>query len=78
MANISNLTVEFPGRVLFNSISFFINKKDRIGLVGKNGVGKSTLLDIIAGVQKPTSGSVIIQDERNYWLLDTKHWFQIK
>ena len=52
------LTVEFGGTTLFKNISFVINEKDRIALMGKNGAGKSTLLKILAGVKPPTSGRV--------------------
>lgn len=52
------LTVEFGGTTLFKNISFAINEKDRIALMGKNGAGKSTLLKILAGVQQPTYGRV--------------------
>jgi ATP-binding cassette subfamily F protein 3 len=52
------LTVEFGGTTLFKNISFAINEKDRIALMGKNGAGKSTLLKILAGVQLPTYGRV--------------------
>lgn len=53
------LTVEFSGFTLFDSISFLINPKDRIALVGKNGAGKTTLLNIFAGEQQPTAGRVM-------------------
>jgi ATP-binding cassette, subfamily F, member 3 len=52
------LTVEFGGTTLFKNISFVINEKDRIALMGKNGAGKSTLLKILAGIKSPTSGRV--------------------
>lgn len=58
MISINNLSVEFSARPLFDDISFVINKTDRIGLAGKNGAGKSTMLKIIAGLQQPSSGSV--------------------
>ena len=58
MISIEGLTVEFGGNPLFNDITYVINKKDRIALVGKNGAGKSTMLKIIAGLQQPTSGVV--------------------
>lgn len=58
MLSIDNLTVSFGGTDLFRDISFLINAKERIGLVGKNGAGKSTILKIIAGLQTPTSGTV--------------------
>ena len=58
MISIDGLTVEFGDRALFKDISFQINEKDRIALMGKNGAGKSTLLKILAGERKPTRGRV--------------------
>lgn len=58
MISIDNLTVEFSGTTLFSNISFAINPKDRIALMGKNGAGKSTLLKIIAGVKSATKGNI--------------------
>lgn len=58
MISIDGLTVEFGGTTLFSDISFVINEKDRIALMGKNGAGKSTLLKILAGVREPTRGKV--------------------
>ena len=58
MVSIQNLKVEFSATVLFQDVSYVINKKDKIALVGKNGAGKSTMLKIIAGLQQPTSGVV--------------------
>ena len=58
MISIDGLTVEFGGSTLFQDISFVINEKDRIALMGKNGAGKSTLLKILAGVREPTRGKV--------------------
>lgn len=58
MVSVEGLTVEFGGFTLFDDISFVVNKKDRIALVGKNGAGKSTMLKIFAGLQQPTSGNV--------------------
>jgi ATP-binding cassette subfamily F protein 3 len=58
MISIDGLTVEFGGTTLFKNISFVVNEKDRIALMGKNGAGKSTLLKIMAGNQTPTSGKV--------------------
>ena len=60
MISIDNLHVEFSARPLYDHISFVINDRDRIALVGKNGAGKSTLLKIISGIQTPTSGNVTI------------------
>ena len=58
MISVDGLTVEFGGTTLFKDISFQINEKDRIALMGKNGAGKSTLLKILAGVRQPTRGNV--------------------
>ncbi len=58
MISIDGLTVEFGGTTLFSDISFVVNEKDRIALMGKNGAGKSTLLKILAGVREPTRGKV--------------------
>ena len=58
MISVDGLTVEFGGTTLFKDISFQINEKDRIALMGKNGAGKSTLLKILAGVRQPTRGRV--------------------
>ena len=63
MISVEGLTVEFGGFTLFDDISFVVNKKDRIALVGKNGAGKSTMLKIFAGLQSPTSGSISIPKE---------------
>lgn len=63
MISVENLQVEFGGFTLFDDVSFVINKKDRIALVGKNGAGKSTLLKILAGLQSPTHGVVSIPKE---------------
>ena len=57
MITVDGLTVEFGGTTLFKDISFQINEKDRIALMGKNGAGKSTLLKIIAGVRNATTNS---------------------
>jgi len=56
MISVEGLTVDFGGFSLFDDVSFVVNKKDRIALVGKNGAGKSTMLKIFAGLQQPTSG----------------------
>ena len=58
MVSVDGLTVEFGGSTLFSDISFVINEKDRIALMGKNGAGKSTLLKILAGVRTATRGQV--------------------
>ncbi|MDO4208359.1 MAG: ABC-F family ATP-binding cassette domain-containing protein [bacterium] len=63
MISIENLHVEFSARPLYDNVSFVINDRDRIALVGKNGAGKSTLLKIISGMQQPTSGTVSIPNE---------------
>ncbi|MFN6379790.1 MAG: ABC-F family ATP-binding cassette domain-containing protein [Flavobacteriales bacterium] len=58
MVTVGNLSIHFGSRELFSKIGFFIGPRERIGLVGKNGAGKSTLLKTLAGIQKPTEGSV--------------------
>ena len=58
MISVEGLNVEFGTRPLFHDVSYVINDHDRIALVGKNGAGKSTMLKIICGIQKPTSGTV--------------------
>ncbi|MEA4851430.1 MAG: ABC-F family ATP-binding cassette domain-containing protein [Paludibacter sp.] len=58
MLSADGLTVEFNGQTLFKDISFVINEKDRIALMGKNGAGKSTLLKILSGLRAPTKGKV--------------------
>ena len=60
MISVEHLQVEFAAKPLFADVTFVVNKKDRIALVGKNGAGKSTLLKILAGLQSPTGGSVAI------------------
>ena len=63
MISVEGLTVEFGGFTLFDNVSFVVNKKDRIALVGKNGAGKSTMLKIFASLQSPTSGIVSVPKE---------------
>lgn len=58
MISVDNLGVEFSGSTLFEKVSFVVNENDKIALMGKNGAGKSTMMKIIAGEQKPTVGSV--------------------
>ncbi len=58
MISVDNIKVDFGGTNLFHDVSFIINRKDRIALVGKNGAGKSTLLRILSGEQMPTEGSL--------------------
>lgn len=60
MVTIGNLSVYFGSRTLFSKIGFFIGPRERIGLVGKNGAGKSTMLKTLAGIQKPNEGSVAL------------------
>ena len=63
MISVNNVTVAFGGTTLYDDISFLINQRDRIGLAGKNGAGKSTMLRIIAGQQNPTSGEIARPNE---------------
>ncbi|MAX78785.1 MAG: glycosyl transferase family 2 [Crocinitomicaceae bacterium] len=64
MIAVNNISVSFSGKDLFKDLSFIINPKDRIGLVGKNGVGKSTLLKIIYGIQPSDQGGIAISEGR--------------
>ena len=63
MISVEGLKVEFNATPLFEDVSYVINKKDRIALVGKNGAGKSTMLKILAGIQQPTSGVIAVPRE---------------
>ena len=63
MISIQNLSMHFTGQDLFTDINFLIREKDRIGLVGKNGAGKTTLIRMIAGLEQPTHGSVVMSDD---------------
>ncbi len=63
MVSVNGVTVSFGGYNLFDNVSFLINPKDRIGLAGKNGAGKSTMLKLLAGIQSPTKGEVSIPKE---------------
>ena len=63
MVSVENLHVEFSSKPLFAGVSYVINDRDRIALVGKNGAGKSTMLKIIAGLQQPTDGQVSMPRE---------------
>lgn len=65
MISINNLSVQFTGTNLFDNVTFNINDRDRIGLVGKNGAGKSTLLKIIAGLQQPETGTIIVAKDQS-------------
>ena len=63
MISVEGLKVEFGVKPLFHDVSFVINDRDRIALVGKNGAGKSTMLKILCGLQKPTSGVVAVPND---------------
>lgn len=65
MISVEGLKVEFGTRPLFDNVSFVVNPRDRIALVGKNGAGKSTMLKILCGIQKPTLGTVSIPNDCN-------------
>ncbi len=58
MISVDNIAVEFSGHTLFKEVSFVINDNDKIALMGKNGAGKSTMMKIIAGIDKPTRGNI--------------------
>ena len=63
MISVEGLRVEFAAKPLFSNVSFVINDRDRIALVGKNGAGKSTMLKILCGMQKPTEGRVAVPQD---------------
>lgn len=63
MISVDGLKVEFGVKPLFEDVSFVVNDRDRIALVGKNGAGKSTMLKILCGLQKPTAGTVSVPSE---------------
>ena len=63
MISINNLTVAYGGFILLNEINFHISENDKIGLVGKNGAGKSTILKLICGLQSPTNGKVAVPND---------------
>ena len=62
MISVNNLSLYFGGQDIFKNISFTVNKGDKIGLVGKNGPGKSTLLNLLSLIDKPCSGFVSFED----------------
>jgi ATP-binding cassette subfamily F protein 3 len=63
MLSVSNISIHFTGQYLFDNVSFTVNRNDRIGLIGRNGTGKTTLLRIIAGLEQPESGLVSIPND---------------
>ena len=63
MISVDGLKVEFSVKPLFEDVSFVINVRDRIALVGKNGAGKSTMLKILCGQEKPTAGTVSVPND---------------
>ena len=63
MISVEGLKVEFGVKPLFTDVSFVVNDRDRIALVGKNGAGKSTMLKILCGLQQPTSGVVSVPND---------------
>ncbi|CUQ63048.1 Zinc import ATP-binding protein ZnuC [Segatella copri] len=75
MISVEGLKVEFGVKPLFHDVSFVINDRDRIALVGKNGAGKSTMLKILCGLQKPTDGVVAIPNETTIgYLPHSRKW----
>lgn len=65
MISVDNISVEFGGSKLFSDVAFVVNDNDKIALMGKNGAGKSTMMKIIAGIQKPSKGSISKGPETN-------------
>ena len=63
MISVEGLKVEFGVKPLFHDVSFVVNDRDRIALVGKNGAGKSTMLKILCGLQQPTAGTVAVAND---------------
>lgn len=63
MISVEGLCVTFGVKPLFKDVSFVVNERDRIALVGKNGAGKSTLLKILKGLQQPTNGVVAVAND---------------
>ena len=63
MLSIEGLKVEFGVKPLLHNVSFVVNDRDRIALVGKNGAGKSTMLKILCGLQRPTGGVVAVAND---------------
>ncbi|OIP01752.1 MAG: glycosyl transferase family 2 [Bacteroidetes bacterium CG2_30_33_31] len=76
MYSIQNISINFSGNELFRNINFLINEKDRIGLVGKNGAGKTSLLRVITGEMKPDSGQVIIPQDKTFGYLPQEMAFE--
>ena len=73
MISVNNVSVVFGGFYLLDSVSFLINKKDRIGLTGRNGAGKSTTLKMLAGLQMPSEGNIsMASDIKKRYLAQTK------
>ncbi len=75
MFSISGISVIYSGNTLFDNISFVINKRDRIGLVGKNGAGKTTLLNVISRIQEPHTGQLVFPEYATFGYLqqEMKH-----
>ncbi len=67
---IENLTKSYGDRLLFDSVTFGVNQGDKIGLIAKNGTGKTTLLRIISGQESPDSGSVIFRNDLKVGIVD--------
>ncbi|NLL28479.1 MAG: ABC-F family ATP-binding cassette domain-containing protein [Bacteroidales bacterium] len=78
MFSINNITLEFPGQILFDSIGFVINSRDRIGLVGRNGAGKSTLLKILSNIETGYTGNVSFPKDKTIGYLVQERSFTSK
>jgi len=67
MISVEHLKVEFSAKALFDDVSFVVNKRDRIALVGKNGAGKSTLMSVLFGLYEPDAGEILVNNNRVFF-----------
>ena len=75
MMNIHNLSISFQGEYLFEDITFKLDNGDRVGLIGKNGAGKSTMLKILSKELEPDSGQIASDKTLENWIFKTRYRF---